>query len=1074
MSGKASITKITRPNIKGIISRQRLFRKLHGEHGHSIIWITGPPGSGKTTLVASYLETRKLPCLWYRLDEADADVSTFFYYMGIAAKTAAPRCRKPMPLLTPEYAFGIPIFAKRYFEELFIRLKPPLVLVFDNYQDVSPESIFHEVIREGFTNVPEGIRVIIASRSDPPEEFARLRAGNGFLSLGWDEIRFSEEEYKDIIRSQNLGKIPYDILSGLHQKTQGWVSGLMLLLEQARYRNISPESINSLADLSQTAVFDYFAGEILRKMDEGTQFFLLETALLPEMTPSMAEKLTGNKLAGRILSRLSGNHFFTERHQTGEPGYRYHSMFREFLLARLGESAGPGEIELLRNRAAFVLEEAGHIEDAASLYSEVENWEMLAPLILRHAQSLLKQGRNATLKGWLRSMPEKALGSDPWLLYWLGVSRMGYDLAGARSVLEKAFGQFTGMGDEPGMALSWSCIVDAVILEWNDFHPLDELTSIYFERIEKIVPAIAQPVQARVMTAMGLALMNRKPDHPGTASFFDKAVAIALNGNDMDTGLYAMMNANLYYHWVGDSARCDALIEHVGRLALSSHALQVFQLWSYVMHAGRHLWNVESMEEADRSISEALEFGAKTGLHLWDHILYALGVYSSLMRGEMSKAREYLGEMGAMLTLSRKEVYVIYHFLSCSYQFAKGNFPGALREAESALKFSMETGHILGRIVVLHGMAQALHALKDSMDQDYLEQALGLAVRAKSTILEFGCRLARAQFAFDGGEQENGIEFLREALSLGKKHGYYYLLWWWDPAAMAKLSAKALENNIEPGYVKELIRLRNLIPDGPPIYIESWPWPLKVYTLGKFEIIRDDTPVLFNGKVQHKPLEMLKVMIALGGQGISEEQLSDALWPEAEGDAAHVSFSTTLHRLRKLTGNERAIQLQEGRVTLDRRYCWVDIWAFERALESSCGPKKTKEKYPQHPDIKTIEDAIALYKGQFLPADDAKHWSVSTRKRMESKFLCAIRAVCGHYEKSGEPERAVEYLQRGLEADELAEDLYRGLMTCYDLMGRRPDAMSAYERCREALSAVLGIAPSAGTEKLKEKIFKNR
>ena len=70
--------------------------------------------------------------------------------------------------------------------------------------------------------------------------------------------------------------------------------------------------------------------------------------------------------------------------------------------------------------------------------------------------------------------------------------------------------------------------------------------------------------------------------------------------------------------------------------------------------------------------------------------------------------------------------------------------------------------------------------------------------------------------------------------------------------------------------------------------------------------------------------------------------MTDALWPEAEGDAAHVSFNTTLHRLRKLIENEKTIQLREGRVTLDRKHCWVDVWAFERVLGMASGPKKNR------------------------------------------------------------------------------------------------------------------------------------
>src|SRR4030042_2571179 len=119
-----------------------------------------------------------------------------------------------------------------------------------------------------------------------------------------------------------------------------------------------------------------------------------------------------------------------------------------------------------------------------------------------------------------------------------------------------------------------------------------------------------------------------------------------------------------------------------------------------------------------------------------------------------------------------------------------------------------------------------------------------------------------------------------------------------------------------------------LIPDITAAEIENWPYPLKVYTFGRFALLKDEKPVRFSGKVQQKPLSMLKAIIAFGGREISEDQLSDALWPEAAGDVAHLSFKSTLHRLRPLIGKEDIIQLKEGRITLDQRYCWVAVWAF--------------------------------------------------------------------------------------------------------------------------------------------------
>lgn len=115
---------------------------------------------------------------------------------------------------------------------------------------------------------------------------------------------------------------------------------------------------------------------------------------------------------------------------------------------------------------------------------------------------------------------------------------------------------------------------------------------------------------------------------------------------------------------------------------------------------------------------------------------------------------------------------------------------------------------------------------------------------------------------------------------------------------------------------------------------ESEQRPVKIYSLGRFLIEIEGSPIRFAAKAQRKPLELLKALVALGGETVPVEQLTESLWPEAEGDKAQGSFASTLHRLRGLIGSA-ALRHGDARLTLDPGCCWVDVGAFSCLLQQA-------------------------------------------------------------------------------------------------------------------------------------------
>lgn len=1065
----SSIAKITRPVLTGIFPRKRLFQHLKESRDRPITWITAPPGSGKTTLVASYLDFIKAPCLWYQVDITDDELSTFFYYMGLAAKKAAPHQRKSLPLLTPEYLLGIPTFTHRYFERLYSRLKTSSIIVFDNYQQVPAGSQFHEIINEGLSILPEKIHVIVISREGLPQALVRLHANNTIHFLVWDEIRFTLDESEEVLRMKGQGGLTREELLPLHQKTDGWAAGIVLMAEMTKIQKVD---YTVLSKLVPDEIFDYFSNEILNKTDEETQDFLLKTALLPQFSLHMAHELTGNPRTHSILSDLSHKNYFIQKHVYHQESYQYHPLFREFLLARAKHAYAHEDLIQLQHTAGQILELHDQVEDAGSLFRDGGEWESLVGLIIKHAQSLIAKGRYSLLEEWLSVIPKEMLENTPWLLFWLAACRMPFDPAFAKSCFEKAFEQFRVQNDMAGIFLSWSGIVDAILCGFRCFAPVDKWISVLEELIKDFKTFPSQEIEARVTCSMFSALVERQPHHPEIGEWEERALSLAEASEDMNFKIQIFYQIALHRSFSGDLRKAALAIDMLRQLTGTRDASPLPLLTTRIVESiYYHITGLH--EECLKAANDGLEISRNTGVHVADQILLGNAAGAALQLNDFSTANTLLARMALHLSSFSPHEKAHYYWLKTREALRRGN-PGS---ASAYIELSMNSVMVFGQpfsLCMTHLVkAELMHALKRHKEAaEQLSIGFDIAYRIRSTILEFLAHMIGALCDFDQGDDASGLMSLRKALVLGKEKGYYNVLL--DaPGAAEMLYVKALEAGIEVEHVQETIRKQKLILEKAPLHLDNWPWPLKIYTLGRFGLVKDNQPLHFTGKIQKKPLEMLKALIALGGRDVKEEQLSDLLWPEADGDSAHSAIKMTLSRLRKLTGFEDAIKFQEGRLVIDPRCCWVDAWAFERLCGQIDNGFKDIMKI-KHKDIsgdekragmedlmRLTDKAIGIYKGHFLPADAEYSWAISCHERLKSKFLrLVIRS--GEYLKQAEQwEKAVEHYQRALEVDNLAEEFYRHLMVCYKVLGRQAEAEKLYRCCCKTLSSVLGIEPSS-------------
>jgi ATP/maltotriose-dependent transcriptional regulator MalT/DNA-binding SARP family transcriptional activator len=1050
------MSKVTRPILTGISRRKRLFQLLDRMRKQPVVWVSGPPGCGKTTLISSYLDARKLPCLWFQVDEGDGDPATFFYYMGQAAKKTSPRKRKPLPLLTPEYLQDIPTFTQRYFENLCGRLKVPSVLVFDNYHELPPNSPLHEIILNVLSRIPERINVILISRSEPPPVLIRLQANNLMSILGWDELRLTLAESAGLVQLRAKQKQSKEAIKHLHNMTDGWAAGLVLMLESIK-RGIEPKLLRKL---TPEEITDYFASVLFYKTDKEIQEFFLKTAFLPNMTAKMAEELTGLPNASGVLSILNRNNYFTEKRFLEEAVYQYHPLFREFLLSRAKEAFSPKELPVLLSRAAKLLEEDGQTESAVSLLRDSGDRDGMVRLITKHAPLMVAQGRYRPLEDWLSSLPMEIPESNPWLLYWMGSCRLPYNPSQSRPYFEKAFEKFRAEEDPPGLFLAWSGIVESITSDFEDYKPLDQWISVFEELMQRFKRFPSQEIALRVTTNMFMALLYRQPQHSEIEVWTEKALSLAEATSNIGEKLRTLNRLAQYLMFMGDFRKTMLVMNSSQQLAQSRDAPPVALILAKYVEAAYYS-QIRMHEKCLKSVFDGLELSRTTGMHRADYGLLGAGVSSALMANEPIIAGKLLEEMASHLREQKPWMKCFYHLLRTQEALLRENPEEALLHAEMSLKLSIDVGSPLSSLYCHLAKAHVVNNLrKENEATRHLTAAVNIARQIKSKIFQFWVLLAKSLFALDQGEEAPALTSLREALGLGREGGYLNTFIY-QPSTMVRLCEKALEAGIEVEYVQDLIRKRHLTPDKPPLHLENWPWPIKIVTLGRFELFKDGKPIQFSKKAQQKPLSMLKALIAFGRKEIREDQISDALWPEADGDMAHRSFKTTLHRLRQLIGDEKIIQLREGRLTLDGRYCWVDVWAFEHVLEEAGTHWKNGL---MDRAVQLTKKSIQMYKGPFLGREIEQPWSVSISERLRSKFLDSVLKLGSYWQQDQQWEKAIECYQRGLEIDDLSEEFYQGLMNCYQHLGQKAKALSVYNRCKRVLSSTLGIEPSPKTE----------
>jgi LuxR family transcriptional regulator, maltose regulon positive regulatory protein len=1049
---RVPLAKLSRPRSHDAMPRERLFAILDGARQRTVVWVSGPPGAGKTTLIASYLDARKLHSIWYHLDASDGDIGAFFHYLSLAAEALKPKW-DAMPVPYAEVMSDPIGFGRGFFREFFALASNNLVLVLDNYQEVPEQAALHTILRNAIEDIPEGIQLLVISRALPPNQFARHRTHGNIFSIGFSELKLTLDEAIAVARKR--GFTDTDAVGMLHGQTDGWFAGLTLLIEHAARVGTA----RALKTESLEGTFQYFAGEIFDAAPPEQQQTLMQTAFLPVMTAHTAERISANPNAHKILEQLHQRQLFVERRPGEETTYQYHALFREFLLSRAREIFTPVGLRQLARRAADLLRESGNSDKAIDLLLEAQDWGAAKSAILELAPILFASSRWTTLSGWIAKLPQAEVESNGWLQFWQGSANFAQQPLLAEEQLGKAYENLKGAGDQRGQILTCSAVLRAY---HSNIHGEFPTVGTWISRLANLLKhsAVLEPAESvEVHGSLLMAFQYHDPSNPFRAQcsarlvglLLDKSIALERKG-------YA---AGMAINYLLDEQQKELQdIIFAVRPLLEKPAPQSvgdLYLWYYYALYCQAMGDfVAARHHIDKVVALADSLGTRR-MAITSRWFQHINCIQARDIAGLEVIRERIlpkGDEGKAIHL------MVFHNVTASILLLRGDAATAIQHLESSRRAAHTYRMPLHEAAGLVALA-ATHYEQGSIAEAAMFVDQGRKLTANSAMvteyLELTMIGALASEALKRDEQARA--YLTEVFAKGLP--LFWAIFHTPNNVPAKVCALALREQIAVPAAIEMIKRYQLRAPSPDVL--DWPWPIRIRTLGEFAVLEDGGPARGGRKIQRKPLELLKALIAFACVNVDTQRLAEAVWPELDGDAAMAALHAALLRLRKLLKHDGLLQLHEGKLSLDLSRCWVDTQAIEHMFVALEGA-------PEGTDARTAGSLLALYRGDFLAREEEKPWILPTRERLRRRFLSCVALAGDRLEALQDWTAAIGLYERALAASNLSEDMYRRLMRCFVAQGRHAEAIDTYRRCRELLSVVLSTKPSVETDVLYQQI----
>lgn len=1077
-------TKLLPPRaVSDQLARPRLVERLRTNLNLPISMVAADAGCGKTTLVAEFLRGQSRPSVWYQLDHTDADPFVFLGYVTEGIKSFAPNFGETIGPYLAEAGEEVIRFPERaadlFLNEVLESIENPFILVLDDYHHIGTDTAVHKVVDRILQYSSDMLHVIITTRDFPPLAIMRRRSQFAAGIITRDDLLFTDDEVRELFRQTLNVELKDEEIAEYSDRTHGWITALQLVrqIAEQELHGDGPGSTPDLRDVlkrSERDVFDYFAEEVFSREDETTRSMLMHLSLLDSMPLDVCSAVFPELRCSASLPALAQKNVFVTVGGEGKRAevYRFHPLFRDFLIRRLRSEIGQAKLADERSRIAEYFLDGEKWDAGIGYLIESENFDRAAEIIARTGDQWIARGAIMSLAIATEQIAAASLEKFPRSLLWRAeVLRLQGDIDRSAALLHKAVTLLAKARDAVGEAEALHALASVDRRRRKYSEALALLT-----KAEKLVPKDSE-TYLKCANTRGLCLINQRNWNDAEQQF---RFALDLAEKQSNEHYIRLITHNLALGpgFRGDFGEALRWFKRIFRDGQPDKQLPQEAI-GHLNVARLHLYRGE-LDDAERHLNRSLELGQLYNLRfLLGEIFEQFGnLYRE--REDLAHTAEYYERAlkayeDAEVDIASRELNeerAFFALLHGDTTTARGILENLI-EARKAIGYEIgvyTARSMLTRVGVAEGRFEGLideisEVLKYFHDNNhYYEEAL-----ASLTLADAYCRT---------GEQQMSLAPLQRVLDLSARYDYEY---WLRGQMRSKPDlfrqediAERLPADLRAILQKPTERRRKTTREMLAVALEPVT-DLTVKVLGPVDIFRDATkPFAADAWTTRRARDIFCYIATSKHRRVAKDILIEAFWPDEDPAVIEKNFHPTISHIRKALNSRQAFKqnflvFRDGSYQLNPEMSYsIDCEEFERHVADAETAKRDKDADRLRI---ALEGAFASYRGEFMPGI-YDGWAEERRGYYSEQFSRVLSALAKQAVAEKRWAAALKFAGEILNDDPYREDIHRLIMKVLAAQGKPAAVKDQFDDLSALLKKDLGIDPATETRRVFQELLK--